>query len=84
MWSPKELTAALKDVAYHEIRHWLRLLELGAYAVTWLISFILVGTPIETALGENHPGGLLVAVLAATAITVLSIYLKQTVLTRGD
>lgn len=84
MWSPKELTAALKEVAYHEIRHWLRLLKLGAYAIIWIISFILIGTPIETGLGENHRGGLLVTVLAATAITALVIYLKHIALTRAD
>ena len=84
MWSPKELTAAFKGVAYQRIRDWLRLLKFGAYVLIWITSFILIGTPIETALGDNHQGGLLVAVLAATAIFVLVIYLKRIVLMMAD
>ncbi|MGM0447175.1 MAG: hypothetical protein ACQERM_02840 [Methanobacteriota archaeon] len=84
MWSPKELTAAFKVVAYQQIRDWLRLLKFGAYIVIWITSFVLVGTPIETALGENHQGGLLVGVLAATAVFALVIYLKRIVLMRVD
>ena len=50
MWSLRELTAGLKELFFHEVRNWL---NVAAYVIIWTISFVLIGSIIEIALGEK-------------------------------
>lgn len=75
MWSLRELAAGLKEVAFHELRNWLKI---GAYVTIWASSFVLTGSVIEVAIGEEfHQVGFFVALVAATTITYLVIFLKH-------
>lgn len=82
MWSLKELAAGVKEFAIYEVKNWLKGV---VYVLTWAISFVLIGSLLEFLLGDEFQQiGLLVTLVAATAVTYLVIHLKTPVLMRAD
>lgn len=82
MWSLRELAAGLKEFVLHEGQNWLKMV---GYIIIWTISFVLIGSLLEFLLGDEFQQiGLLVTLVAATAVTYPFIHLKTTVLMSAD
>ncbi|EMA59594.1 hypothetical protein [Halorubrum lipolyticum] len=82
MWPLRELTAGLKEFAFHEVRNWIK--TVGDILI-WAISFVLIGSLLEFSLADEFQQiGLLVTLVAATAVTYLVTSLKTVVLMSVD